>query len=49
MDKKTFLEFEIGYIMINLNWFFPIKPSEIKISFSVESYDENTTKNNRNC
>ena len=26
-----------------------MKPSEIKISISVESFDERTTKNYRNC
>ena len=26
-----------------------MKPSELKISISVESYDENTTENYRNC
>ena len=28
---------------------FPMKPSEFKISNSVESYDEKTTENYRNC
>ena len=26
-----------------------MKPSEFKISISVESYDENTTENDQNC
>ena len=29
--------------------FFPMKPPEFKISISVESYDEKTAENYRNC
>ena len=34
---------------MDLNFVFPMKPSEFKICISVESYDEKTAKNYRNC
>ena len=42
-------KFEIGYILIDLNWILPMKPSEFKISILVESYDEDTAEIHRNC
>ena len=45
--KKIFLHFEIQYILIDLNWIFLIKPSELKTSILVESYDEKTSENYR--
>ena len=45
---KYIFEFEIEYILIDLNEMFPMKPSEFKISCSVESYDEKTAGNDRN-
>ena len=33
---------------MDLNYIFPMKPSELKISISVESYDEKTGENDRN-
>ena len=32
-----------------MNYIFPMRPSEFKISISVESYDEKTAENYRNC
>ena len=49
MDKKLIFQFVIGYILIGLNQTFPMKPSEFKIFISVESYDEKTSENYRNC
>ena len=46
---KLFFEFDIGYILIELNQIFPMKPSELKISLSVESYDEKPDENEQNC
>ena len=43
--KKIFSKFEIRYILINLHYIFPIKPSEFKIFISVESYGEKTAEN----
>ena len=40
MDTKISFEFELRYILIDLNYIFPMKPSESKISLSVECYDE---------
>ena len=34
--------FKIGYVLIDLNYIFPMRPSEFKISIPVESYDEKT-------
>ena len=34
---------------MDLNLIFPMKLSEFKISFSIESYDEKTAENYRNC
>ena len=48
MDKKIFFHSEIGYIHIDLNQIFKMKPSELKISISIESYDEKTAENYRN-
>ena len=47
--RKIFLE--IGHILIDLilNYMFPMKPSEFRISISIESYDEKTAENCRNC
>ena len=41
MGIKIFFTFKIGYILIDLNWIYPIKSSEFKIS----SYDEKTAEN----
>ena len=46
--KKYFFEYEIGYILIDLSYVFPMLPSEFKISILVESYDEKTAENYRN-
>ena len=35
--------------MIILTWFFPIKPTQFKISISVKSYDEKIAENYGNC
>ena len=37
------------HIVIDLSWIFPLEPSELKISISVESYDEKTAENYRYC
>ena len=42
--KNIFL-LEIGYILIDLNQIFPMKPSEFKISISVDSYHEQISEN----
>ena len=44
-----YFEFEIRFILTDLNWIFLIKLSELKISFSDESYDEKTAENDQNC
>ena len=49
MYKKILFLFEIGYILIDLNQIFLMKPSEFKIFISVESCDEKTTENYQNC
>ena len=46
--KKYIFKFEIRYILIDLDFIFPMKPSEFKIYISVESYHENTAENYRN-
>ena len=38
-----------GNIMIDLDYIFPMKPSEYKNSISIESYDEKAAENYRNC
>ena len=48
MEKYIFI-YEIEYILTDLNWIFTMKPTKFKISISVESYDEKTTDNYRNC
>ena len=46
IDRKLFiLGFEIKYILIDLNKIFTMRPSEFKISVSVESIDEKTAEN----
>ena len=45
MDEKIFFYFEIGYILIDQNYTFPMKPSEFKIYISVESYGDKTAEN----
>ena len=41
ISKRIYFSFEIGYILIDQSELDPsIKPSEFKISISVESYDE---------
>ena len=47
--KEKKISFEIGYILIDLNWIFPMKPLEITVSILLESYDEKTTGKYRNC
>ena len=37
------------YILIVLNYIFPMKLSEFKIFISIESYDEKSAENYRNC
>ena len=49
MDEKYFLKFEIDYNLIDLNYIFPIKPSDFRISISVDSYDEKTVENTQIC
>ena len=44
MDKEIFFKFKIRYIQIDLNQIFKMKPSEFKISISVDSYDEKLLK-----
>ena len=44
MHKKIFFEFEIGNILLKLNYIFPMKLSEFKISILIESYDEKITE-----
>ena len=39
----------LGGIYRNWAYIFPMTPSEFKISIYVESYDEKTTENYRNC
>ena len=36
-------------IRIDFSKIFPMEPSEFKNSISVESYDEKTSENHRNC
>ena len=36
-------------ILMDLSKIFPMEPSELKISVSVESYDEKTADNYHNC
>ena len=44
-----FLKSKIGLTLIDLNWIFPMKPSEFEISISVKIYNKKkTTKNFRN-
>ena len=38
----------MGLTLIDLNEIFPMKPSESKISLSVDSYDKKTAENFRN-
>ena len=45
IDKKIYFEFEIGFIQIDLNWTFLMKPSEFKIFISIQSYHEKTAEN----
>ena len=45
IDKENIWKSEIRYILIEMNQIFPMKPSESKISISVESYDEKTVEN----
>ena len=40
MDKKYTFKLKIGYILIYLNYIFPMKPLEFKISIPVESNEE---------
>jgi len=40
INGKNIFTFETQYILIDLNWIFPIEPSEFKISISVKSYDD---------
>ena len=40
LDKKINCDFQIWYILIDPNEIFPMKPSKLKISISVESYEE---------
>ena len=47
--KKIIFKIEIGYIQIDLDYIFPMKPSEYKISILVESYIEKKDENYRNC
>ena len=47
MDRKIFVYSEIWYIMTDLNQTFPMKPSELKISISVKSYDGKTAEKYR--
>jgi len=44
IDKKTFFKIEIGYILIDLNYVFPIKQSELNNSIPNSSYDEKITE-----
>ena len=44
-SRKTFSEFVMGYIPMDLSQIFPMKPSEFKIPISVESYYDKTAKN----
>ena len=44
MYEKIFILFEI-----DLSQIFPMQPSEIQISVWIESYDEKTAENYRNC
>ena len=37
----------MGYILIDLNWIFLIKPSEFLISLSDESYNEKSAENSK--
>ena len=49
IDVNISFDFKIGLILIDLNnYIFLLKPSEIEISLSVESYDEKTDKNYQN-
>ena len=48
MDAKIYFESEIGYIPIDLNKFFQMKPLAIKISLSIKCYDEKTAGRYRN-
>ena len=41
MDEKIFFKVKIGYILLDLNWIFLIKPSEFKIYILVKIYYEN--------
>ena len=48
-DLFLFFLYEKEYMLIELNKILLLKPSEFKISISVESYDEKTTENDRYC
>ena len=42
--EKIFFKFEIMYILTDMNLIFPIKPSKLEISISVESFDKKQLK-----
>ena len=46
---RVSFEFEIGCIQLEPNYIFQMQPSELKISVAIESYDEKTAYNYRNC
>ena len=48
MNEKVFSKFKARLILINLNKIFPMKPSELEISFSVENYNKKTAESCRN-
>ena len=48
IDKKYFFKFQVGYILIDLNLIFPIKPSNFENSILIEIFDEKNDKNDRN-
>ena len=45
-DEKLFFQLKIGLNRIDLTQFFPMKPSECKISLSVKSFYKNKTAEN---
>ena len=44
-----FVQFEIGYFVIYLNYIFQMKPSEFKISVLLDSYNKKYAENYQNC
>ena len=44
IDEKYFFKFKIALILINLNQISPMKPLELEISVSFESYDRKLPK-----